>query len=46
LIINKILSGDPTRGNMAIDTIMDLKEGQFAKVNYKFEFLILIKILI
>ncbi|RIA93059.1 hypothetical protein C1645_763340 [Glomus cerebriforme] len=35
LIINKILGGDPTKGNLAIDTIMDLKEGQFVKFLYK-----------
>ncbi|CAG8687516.1 8653_t:CDS:2, partial [Funneliformis caledonium] len=32
LMINKISSGDPVRGNMAVDTTMDLKEGQFVKV--------------
>ncbi len=32
LVINKISSGDPVRGNMAVDTTMDLKEGQFVKV--------------
>ncbi|CAG8723311.1 14650_t:CDS:2, partial [Funneliformis mosseae] len=35
LMINKISSGDPVRGNMAVDTTMDLKEGQFVKFFYR-----------
>ncbi|CAG8514750.1 975_t:CDS:2, partial [Racocetra persica] len=35
LIVNKILSGDPVRGNMAIDTTKNLKNGQFVKFMYR-----------
>ncbi|GBC03083.1 hypothetical protein RclHR1_04990006 [Rhizophagus clarus] len=35
LIINKISSGDPVKGNLAVDTITDLTEGQFIKFFYK-----------
>ncbi|CAG8544637.1 14225_t:CDS:10, partial [Dentiscutata heterogama] len=35
LMVNKILSGDPVRGNMAIDTTKNLKNGQFIKFMYR-----------
>ncbi|PKC73043.1 hypothetical protein RhiirA1_530731 [Rhizophagus irregularis] len=35
LIVYKISSGDPVKGNLAVDTMMDLKEGQFVKLFYK-----------
>ncbi|CAG8493834.1 17302_t:CDS:2 [Acaulospora colombiana] len=31
MVINRILSGDPAKGNMAIDTTKDLKNGQYVK---------------
>lgn len=35
MAVNRITSGDPSRGNMSIDTTADLQVGQVVQVNSK-----------